>query len=190
MTATTGVLPSLTRPGPTLPVVAGRVLATAGLVFGLSNLFQYGVQAGLLGLHPAVLGLSWPVAVTAFLVTLFRIRKGGGDAGRRAAGWSRLAILAMLGSALSLLALGFATRDFTTMLWMSPVGMGLYAIAWTTASVRARRAWMIVPAIGALIAAGVTLSLLGTPNQYLAYAAGLFAFVFTPGAWMALGGKA
>lgn len=175
---------------PTLAVAAGRVLALAGTVFGLSNLFQYGVQSGLLHLHPAVLGLSWPVTVGVFLFILARLRRSGGDNGRRAAGWSRFGIVAMITAALTLLAVSVIRQDFTTMFWMTPVGIGFYAVAWTTAAARARRGWMIVPALGALCAVGAAVSVLGTPTQYLVYACALFAFVLIPGAWLASGRKA
>lgn len=175
---------------PTLDVAAGRVLALAGAVFGLSNLFQYGVQSGLLHLHPVVLSLSWPIAVGVFLFALARLRRIGGDNGRRAASWSRFGIAAMVGAALTLLAVSFVRQDFATMFWMTPVGIGLYAVAWTTAAVRARRGWMTVPALGALCAVGGAVSVLGTPQQYLVYAVALFAFVLIPGAWLASGRKA
>ena len=190
MTATPLQFPSAKTGEPSLAVAAGRVLMLAGAVFGLSNLFQYGVQSGLLHLHPAVLSLSWPIAVTVFVVTLGRLRKAGGEAGRRTAGWSRKGILTMIASALGLLALSVVQKDFTLMFWMTPIGMGVYAVAWGTAAVRTRRGWMAGLALGALCIAGLTISLLGTPAQYLAYAVGLFAFVFAPGAFIALTGRA
>lgn len=172
---------------PTLAVAAGRVLALAGTVFGLSNLFQYGVQSGLLPLHPAVLSLSWPVAVTVFLFALARLRRMGGEAGRRAAVWSRLGIGATIGAALILLALSIVRQDFTTMYWMTPVGIGLYGVAWTTAAIRTRRGWMIGPAVGAFCAAGLAAALIDSPLRGLVYACALFAFVLIPGAWLASG---
>ncbi|RZI99619.1 MAG: hypothetical protein EON90_10745 [Brevundimonas sp.] len=170
---------------PTLAVAAGRVLTLAGTVFGLSNLFQYGVQSGLLHLQPAVLSLSWPVAIAAFFVVLARLRRSGGDTARRVAGWSRGAIALMIATALSLLAVSVLTRDFAWMYWMTPVGLGVYGCAWMTAAARGRRGWMVGPALGAFCAAGVAASLLGSPEQYLTYAVGLFAFVLIPGAWLA-----
>jgi len=175
---------------PSLSVAAGRVLALAGAVFGLSNLFQYGVYSGLLNLHPAALGLSWPIAVAVFIVTLMRLRKAGGEAGKRAAGWSRLGILTMIASALTLLALSVAQKDFSLMYWMTPLGMGIYAVAWTTAAVKARRGWMLAQGVGAATIAGLTVTLLGAPEQYLFYAIGLMAFAFAPGVFMILSDKA
>jgi hypothetical protein len=190
MTASALVTPASSPSQPTLAVAAGRVLALAGTVFGLSNLFQYGVQSGLLHLHPAVLGLSWPVTVGLFLFALVRLRRIGGDNGRRAAVWSRIGVATMIGAALTLLAVSFVRQDFTTMFWMTPVGIGLYAAAWMIAAARARRGWMVAPALGALCAVGVAVSVLGTPQQYLVYAVALFAFVLIPGAWLASGRKA
>lgn len=183
--ALTGPSPVLTEPS--LCVAAGRVLTLAGTVFGLSNLFQYGVQSGGLHLHPAVLSLSWPIAIAAFFIILARLRRVGGETARRVAGWSRAAIGLTIATALGLLAVSLLTRDFAFMYWMTPVGLGVYAVAWTTASVRGKRAWMLAPALGALCAAALAASQLGSPEQYLTYAAGLFAFVLIPGAWLASG---
>lgn len=190
MTAATLQTSSFMDREPTLAVAAGRVLTLAGAVFGLSNLFQYGVYSGLLNLHPATLGLSWPIAVTVFIVTLMRLRKAGGEAGKRAAGWSRLGILTMITSALTLLGISIVQKDFSLMYWMTPVGMGVYAVAWATAAVKARRSWMWAQAIGAATLAGLTVTLLGTPEQYLFYAIGLLAFAFAPGVFMILSDKA
>jgi hypothetical protein len=190
MTAAVLASPASGFAQPTLAVAAGRVLALAGTVFGLSNLFQYGVQSGLLHLHPAVLGLSWPITIGVFLFALARLRRTGGDNGRRAAAWSRFSIAAMIASALTLLAVSLVRQDFTTMFWMTPVGISLYAVAWTTAAIRGRRGWMIAPALGGFCAVGAAVSVLGTPTQYLVYAIALFAFVLIPGAWLASGRKA
>lgn len=190
MTATTFEADSGAHAQPSLQHAAGRVLALAGAVFGLSNLFQYGVYSGLLNLHPAALGLSWPIAVTVFIVMLRRLRASGGEAGKRTAGWSRLGILTMIASAVTLLGLSVVQHDFTLMYWMTPVGMGIYAVAWTTAAVRTRRMWMAAQGLGALCIAGLTVTLLGTPEQYLFYAIGLGAFAFSPGVFMILSDKA
>lgn len=83
------------RPATTVPVCAGRVLVLAGAAFGAANLIQWGVMTGALGWHPAVLALSWPIAVGVFLTGLFRLRRVAGEAGRLVAGWSRAAILSI-----------------------------------------------------------------------------------------------
>jgi hypothetical protein len=189
MTATTFEISSAAQCEPSCQRAAGRVLTLAGAVFGLSNLFQYGVQSGLLHLHEATLGLSWPIAVTVFIVMLRRLRASGGEAGKRTAGWSRLGILTMIASALTLLGFSIALKDFSLMFWMTPVGMGMYAIAWATAAVKTRRGWMAAQAIGAFTIVGLTITLLGTPAQYLAYAVGLLAFAFAPGVFMILSDK-
>ena len=189
MTATTFDT-SATVGEPSLQVAVGRLLALAGAVFGLSNLFQYGVYSGLLNLHPATLGLSWPIAVTVFIVGLMRLRKSGGAAGRCSANWSRLGILTMIASAGALMGLSIVQRDFSLMYWMTPVGMGIYAVAWSVAAVRTRRMWMAAQGVGALTIAALTVTLLGTPEQYLFYAIGLGAFAFAPGVFMILSDKA
>lgn len=175
---------------PTLAVCAGRVLILAGAVFASANLFQFGVVSGLLHLSPAALSLSWPIALGVFFTVLARLRAGGGVNVRRVTTWSRMAIGAQIVAALMLLAISFLRHDFTFMYWTSPVGLLVYGAAWMTAAVRGGRGWMIVPSLGAVIAAGIVVSLLGTAPAYLVYASGLIAFVFIPGLWLTLGHKA
>lgn len=179
--------PSSFRSEPSLPVAAGRTLVLAGAVFGLSNLFQYGVQSGTLGLHPAVLGLSWPIAVGVFLVSLAQLRRAGGEAGRRVAGWSRRAIALMLTLAAVLLAVSFARQDFATMLWMTPAALTLYGGVWLIAFGRTFQLNMALLAGVALGGAGAVAARLGTPDQYLIQAATLSLVAFLPGLWLAFG---
>jgi len=187
MTATTYSDPSPVTAEPTLAVCAGRVMTLAGSVFAVANLFQFGVYSGLLHLHPATLSLSWPIALAVFFTVLARLRASGGANVRRVALWSRMAIGAQILIALALLGLSFIRHDFTLMYWTSPVGLAIYGLAWMTAAKRGGRGWMIAPSLGAFIAAGVVISLLGTAPAYLAYACGLIAFVLIPGLWLMLG---
>lgn len=175
------------RSEPTLGVAAGRVMALAGAVFGSSNLFQYGVQSGALGLHEAVLGLSWPVAVGTFLVGLVLLRRIGGEQGRRVAGWSRRVIFAMLALAGALLVAAFVQGDFTLMFWMTAASPVVYALVWTVAFLRTWRFnMMLVGGLAALGALGV-ISRLGTPDAYLIQAATLSLVALLPGLWLAFG---
>jgi hypothetical protein len=175
------------RPLATVPVCAGRVLVLAGLTFGAANLIQWGVMSGALGWHPAVLSLSWPIAVGAFLTGVFRLRRAGGEAGRRVAGWSRAAILIHIGAALALAGLSVATGDWELMRWTSAVGLGLYAAAWSVAAVRTATLNMAAVALTALAGvAGIALRF-GTPDPYLIYACALALVALIPGLWLALG---
>ena len=190
MTATAYSNASPLAAEPPLSACAGRVLILAGTVFASANLFQFGVFSGLLHLSPAALSLSWPIALGVFFIVLARLRAGGGVNVRRVTLWSRIAIGAQILAALTLLAVSFIRHDFTFMLWTSPVGLVVYGAAWMTAAARGGRRWMIVPSLGAFIAAAVVISLLGTAPAYLTYAAGLVAFVLIPGLWLTLGHKA
>lgn len=172
---------------PTLAVAAGCNLVAAGIVFGLANLFQYGVVSGALGLHPAVLSISWPLAVGLFLTVLFRLRRSGGAAAKRAATWSRLAVLAQAGAALTLLAASFVSGDWRLMTATSAVAMTLHGGAWLTATLRGGRPWMAAIALGCFATAGGILLVMGTPTSYLAQAGGLFAFALVPGLLLASG---
>ena len=186
MTAVAFDLADVRQP-PTVSVCAGRVMVLAGVAFGAANLIQWGVLSGTLGWHPAVLSLSWPIAVGAFLTGLFRLRRMGGEAGRQVAGWSRAAILIQIGAALTLLAVSAVTRDWGLMRWTSAVGLTLYAVAWTVAA--ARTGTMNMAVVAAVAFAGVAAMALrfGTPDQYLIYAGALALVALLPGLWLALG---
>lgn len=172
---------------PTLAVAAGRNLIAAGTIFAAANLFQWGVLSGAAHLHPAVLSLSWPVAVTLFIVIVRRLRARGGQAAIRAASWSRQAIVAQIVAALSLVAASVLFHDWELMRWMSPVGLAFYGVAFSIAVVRGGPKWLAGVALGSFVAAAGVAQLVGTPSQYLAYACGLVAFALIPGAVLALG---
>lgn len=172
---------------PTLAVAAGRNLIAAGSIFAAANLFQWGVMSGALPLHPAMLSLSWPVAVATFLIILRRLRGMGGEAAIRAAGWSRWAILAQIGAAVSLAVASVLFHDWELMRWMSPIGLGFYGLAFAVAVVRGGPKWLAGASLGAVVAAGGVALLIGQPSQYLAYACGLIAFALIPGLTLAFG---
>ncbi len=172
---------------PTLSVAAGRNLIAAGAVFGAANLFQWGVLSGSVHLQPALLSLSWPIAVTLFIVTVRRLRALGGEPARRAAAWSRWGIVAQIAAALSLAVVSALSGVWEVMRWMSPVGLAFYALAYAAAVTRGGPKWLAVVALGALAASGGVAMLVGTPGQYLAYALGLVAFALIPGAVLASG---
>lgn len=175
--------------GDALTRMAGRVLILAGAVFGASNLFQWGVLSGALPLSPAFLALTWPVAVVGFIVMLRRLRSRGGEAGRRAAGWSRMAIFIMLGIAAALLTVSGLTGQWGLMAWMSPIALGIYVVAWAVVAARLRRPLPALLSLIAFVGAAGVVSLIGTPEQYLAYAATLLLVALTPGLWLARGGR-
>lgn len=174
-------------PEPSLALAAGRFLILAGSVFGSANLFQFAVVGGLLPLHPAVLGVSWAIAVGVFLTLLFRLRRSPYATVRRAAQWSRFTVLGQIAGALVLLGLSLALKDWTIMRATSAVGMALYGCVWSVAAVRSRKAWIAAVALGCVGASLSIAFLLGTPAQYLAHGLSLYAFALTPGLILASG---
>ena len=166
---------------------AGRLLLLAGSVFGAANLIQWGVLGGALDLHPAFLALNWAVAVGVFLTGLVRLRRSGGGAARRVAGWSRAFILAHLGVALSLSVVSNAAGDWGLMRWNAVAGLTLYAVGWAVAAIRTETPNMGVLFLVALGGAAVAAMLFGTPDQYLIQACTLSLAALLPGLWLAFG---
>lgn len=187
MTATTFDPVVSSQAPPTLAIAAGRNLIAAGSIFGAANLFQWGVMSGVLPLHPAMLSLSWPVAVAAFIITVRRLRGAGGEPAMRAASWSRWAILFQIVAAVSLAIVSGVTQNWALMMWMSPIGLAFYGAAWAVAAFRGGPAWAGGVALGALGGTMGVASLVGTPTQYLAYACGLVCAALIPGLLLAFG---
>jgi len=187
MTATTFDPAQPLSAQPTLAVAAGRNLIAASSIFGAANLFQWGVMSGALHLHPAMLSLTWPIAVTVFVLIVRRLRNAGGEAAKRAASWSRWAILAQIAAAVSLAVVSGVTGNWALMMWMSPIGLAFYGLAWAVAAFRGGPNWMVGVAAGALGGAMGVASLVGTPTQYLAYAYGLVCAALIPGLVLAFG---
>lgn len=184
---TAAALPLTLKTSPSVADCVGRVLIVAGLCFGAANLVQWAVVSGAFHLHPAVLGLSWPAAVTVFLITVGRIRKTAGDAGRRVAGWSRLGVLTLICSALALLAASVATGDWGLMAWNSMASPMAYGAAWGIAALRAGRPNMALPSLIGFGGAAAVAATVGTADQYLACATTLALVAFLPGAALARG---
>jgi len=170
-----------------LPVAAGRVLVLAGAVFASANLFQYGLQSGHLPLHPAALALSWPLALTVFFTGLARIRRSGGEATKRVAGWSRAVIGLTAGSALILAALSATTGDWALMRWTSVVSLALYGGGWSVAALRAGGFNTIALAAIAFLGAAALAFRIGSADQYVIQSAALALVALLPGLWLAAG---
>lgn len=186
MTATT-LDPVSTGSAPTLAVAAGRNLIAAGAVFGAANLFQWSVLSGAAHLHPALLALSWPVAVSLFIVIVRRLRNAGGEPARRAAAWARWSIGLQILIAGSLAVASGLSHDWGLMKWMSPLGLAFYGVGWAVAAFRGGANWMVAVAAGAFAGAMGVAALVGTPTQYLAYAWGLACAALIPGLMLATG---
>lgn len=172
---------------PTVAVCAGRTLLLAGLTFGGANLVQWGMLGGGLDLHPAMLGVSWAVAVALFLTGLSRLRRIGGEAGRRVSGWSRTFVLVQLGTALSLAAVSASTGDWGLMRWAAVAGLAFQAVGWAIAAVRTGTPNMGVLFLVSLAGAATAALLFGTPDQSLAHAVTLALAALLPGLWLAIG---
>lgn len=158
-------------------------------MFGLANLTQWAIMSGALHISQAFLGLIWPVAVGLFIAILRKLRSLGGEAARRTAVWSRIAIFSQIGTAVALAIVSGVTGHWVLMMWMSVVGMAFYGLAWAIAAARTRTVWIGGIALGCFCAAGGVAQLVGTPAQYLAYACGLVAFTLVPGLVLVFRGR-
>ena len=174
---------------PTVEICAGRMLTAAGLCFGGANLFQWAVLGGALNVHPMALAFSWPIAVGAFLATLFRVRRGSGEAGRIVGGWSRTGILISLAVVLGMVVASAVQHNWELMRAAGGVSLTVYGVAWLIAALRTGRPMMGVISLTAFAGLGAVFLNLGTPEQYLAAAVTLMFVALLPGVALACGDR-
>ena len=166
------------------PITDGSFLLAAGLIFGTASLVQWWALTNGFGGGVFVAGL-WFGAVALFMAFLFILKRSaprrGGMAGASGLAWSG-AGCAIITIAMSLMALGIHTHDWTAMTAMPSIVLAIYGGAWFVAAALSRTGWLYAVALGsfamALVigwfaAAGATVLLI--------YAASLFGLLALPG---------
>ena len=165
------------------PITDGSFLLAAGLIFGAASLVQW--WASTRGVGGWFVAGLWFGAVALFMVCLFILRRSaprkGGTAGASGLAWSG-AGCAIVTIAMSLMALGAHSHDWTAMAAMPSIVLAIYGGAWFVAAALSRTGWLYAVACGSFVmalvigwfaAAGATVLLI--------YAASLFGLLALPG---------
>jgi hypothetical protein len=181
----------LAEEGGQTPVRGASILFAAGTIYGAASLFHWAVQAGLVSEPGPIQGVVWLAATVVFLIVLvlqsIRLGRDGGvktGAGRATgAVWMGVGygIFALM-SAIAVVGYRLGETAAQVSLALIPsVIMVFYGVGWgVTGAMQKSRALGGLSA-ASLVAAPLLATLTGRPEQYLAYAAGLFLLMALPG---------
>lgn len=180
---------ALAAEGQRTPLLGGRILAAAGLIFAIASLLYWAMTVELINLPQGWGSFGiWMGALAVFLLTLTILNRGisrkpgAGAPANRASGsaWSAVgwSIFAM---GLSYATTGYKLQSEVILATFPSVIFALYGAGWAVAAAMTGKRWLW----GVAIASWVTAPLLGWfadgPEQYLAYAAALLFLTFLPG---------
>ena len=181
----------LAEEGAQVPMQGASILFAAGLLYGGASLGHWAVASGLAGLDIEAVNYIWLGATVAFFavlaVTLRALRRAGGveTAANRASGtaWASVG-WGILALSTAMAVLGWRMGEEAIMVafaLMPSMIMVFYGSGWavTAAMQRSKPLWTL--AIASFAAAPLLALLVGTAEQYLAYAAALFLLMALPG---------
>lgn len=179
---------ALAHEGRRAPLLGGRILIIAGLVFGVAALIHYGVDSGVIAVSPMAYPVLWSAAMLVFFGALMvEIRRcdskpGAGSAGNRAAGAGWMGVgLATFAMFLSMAVIAWTTGRSDAFAIFPSLIFALYGSGWAVSATMSGQKWQWRLAIGCWIAAPLIAFLIGSPLMWLGYAAGLFLFALVPG---------
>jgi hypothetical protein len=179
-------LRNLATAGQNAPLMAGPYLVAGGAWFAAASLLQWPVIRDVLGLDAGQAVLAWLLAAAGFAVHLtVLLRRDRGRAentSNRAvnAVWSGIGwcIFAFwVGAAI----MSYRKGDAFLMNAISLHVLAVYGVGWTVAAVMTGRGWMQFNAAMALLTVPVLGALVGTGQEYLAYAIALVLTAIVPG---------
>lgn len=165
----------------------GTIMVLVGVIFGLIGLVYWTIFRG--WAHPPVWFPQWLWA--AGLLVFFAVGHAltrrlpaptGAAARAMAAAWSGIGV-SLTAAGLGLVFGGLRLHQPTLVLQVFPILLfTLYGAGWGVAYAVKRKAWFAWIVLGCFLAALGSGALMGSPDQWLVLALGLFAFVAAPGA--------
>ncbi|MGH7028725.1 hypothetical protein [Brevundimonas sp.] len=179
---------ALAQEGRQAPLLGGRILIAAGLIFGLASVVAYGIDSGILAVPPVAYAVLWGGATLAFFAALiWQIRKTDGRPGAHSvvnraggAGWMGVG-LAIFVMSLSMAVVSWKAQSDVAFMTFPSLIFALYGSGWAMSATVSDQKWQWKLAIGCWIAAPLIALLTGSPLMWLGYAAGLFLFALVPG---------
>lgn len=170
------------------PLLGGAVLVTAGLVFGVTAVAHYLIDAGVLNLPEAAYAVIWLGAMAIFAVALMillgrlRGRPGAMSPANRASGVAWMVVgIGVFALFLALVVLSWRLGTGAPFAIFPSLILALYGAGWAVSAAMSDKKWLWWVAIGAWIGAPLIALLTGDPAQYLAYAVGLLLLTVAPG---------
>lgn len=170
------------------PLLGGAVLVTAGLVFGVTAVAHYLIDAGVLNLPEAAYAVIWLGAMAIFAVALMillgrlRGRPGAMSPANRASGVAWMAVgIGVFALFLALVVLSWRLGTGAPFAIFPSLILALYGAGWAVSAQMSGKTWLWALAFGGWVGAPLIALFVGSPLLWLAYAVGLFALAFLPG---------
>jgi len=179
---------ALAHEGRHAPLLAGRFLVAAALIFGTANIGQWAIQSGVLDVNPWVQLWLWIGAGVVFTLALIVLigqqkgRPGSQSSGNRAVGaaWSGVGY-GIFVTWLGLVALSVKSGDWAWMAAMPTVVLVAYGSAWTVGAAMTGVRWMSLTALVSYVGAVAVAWFVDSPVIYLVFTLVLAAVALVPG---------
>ena len=179
---------ALAQEGRQTPLLGGRILISAGLIFGLASVVAYGIDSGILAVPPVAYAVLWGGALLAFFaILIWQIRQtdrkpGAQSVANRAAGVGWMGVgLAIFVMSLAMSGVSWKMQSDVAFMLFPSLIFALYGSGWAVSATMSDQKWQWRLAIACWIAAPLIALLTGSPLMWLGYAAGLFLFALLPG---------
>lgn len=179
---------ALASEGSRTPLLFGRVMVAAGLIFSAASVGHWLIDSGVLRVPPVFFMVNWlgAGAVFAGVMTLI-LRRSGSQPGFNAgvnkatgAAWSGVGF-AIFASWLGMTAIGLTTGNWQVMDVFPVMIFALYGAAWFVAGALSGAGWIKLIALGSFAGAVLMGGLSGTSWLMLGYAGCLLLLAVLPG---------
>lgn len=179
---------ALAEEGRRTPLIGGRILIAAGVIFGATSVVHWLIETGALALPPVSFAVVWIAAMISFFAYLSlwvhrtKGRPGAQSLVNRAVGaaWMGVGLL-IFAMSLAIAVISWRVQsEILTYIFPSMI-FAAYGSGWAVSATMTKARWQWWLAIGAWAAAPALAFLVGTDEIWLGYAAGLFAFALIPG---------
>ena len=179
---------ALAHEGRHAPLLAGRFLVAAALIFGTANIGQWAIQSGVIDVNPWAQLWLWIGAGIVFAIALVMLigqqkgRPGSQSSGNRAVGaaWSGVGY-GIFVTWLGLVALSVKSGDWGWMSVMPTVVLVAYGSAWMVGAAMSGARWMSLTALLSYAGAVGVAWFIDSPAIYLIFTVVLVAVAFVPG---------
>ncbi|MFN9250893.1 MAG: hypothetical protein ACK58O_07425 [Brevundimonas sp.] len=179
---------NLAHEGRHAPLLAGRFLVAAAVVFGAANIGQWALLTGVIDAGrwaPVWLWIGAGLvfgAVLAVLTGRMKGKPGYQSAGNRAVGAAWTAVgYGIFATWLGLMAWGLNSGDWSAMTAMPVVVFVAYGSAWIISGTMTKTRWMTLTGLGSYVGAVAMGWFAGDMAMYLVFAGMIFAVAFVPG---------
>ncbi|WP_395945205.1 hypothetical protein [Brevundimonas sp.] len=179
---------ALAHEGRHAPLLAGRFLVAAAVIFGSANVGQWAIQSGLIDVNPWAQLWLWIGAGVVFAVALAVLtnrqkgQPGSQSAGNKAVGaaWTGVGY-GIFVTWLGLVALSVKSGDWGWMAAMPTVVLVAYGSAWMVGAAMTRTRWMNLTALLSYAGAVGVAWFIDSPAIYLVFTVVLMAVALIPG---------